>query len=92
MSPAGRWTGLYSCATNTLIVNDTHSHAWPQQEVCFQYWPHDKMSRYGEFSIEILSSNQYDGYTERVLSIVTDKVKEDTMPHVIKNTPFTPDI
>ena len=50
------------------------------------------MKRFGEFSVEILSSNQYDGYTERILSIGTDKVKKIKYMHIMyQNTiSFTP--
>ena len=44
--------------------------------MCYQYWPNDEMAlelHDKEFSIEVLMTNQYDDYIERVLSTV-DKV------------------
>ena len=44
------------------------------QEVCHQYWPHQGMESYGEFTIESGGQEDHDGYTTRTLYLAAAKV------------------
>ena len=44
------------------------------QEVCYQYWPGQRTQSYGEFRIELISEESYNGYIMRTVSVQQAKV------------------
>jgi hypothetical protein len=46
------------------------------QEVCYQYWPGQRVQSYGEFRVELLSEEKKSGYTLRTFSVQQAKVKD----------------
>ena len=47
-----------------------------EQEVCYQYWPDSDAKKHGEYSVELVSDTENDGYAERIIS-VKDKVNRE---------------
>ena len=58
-----------------------------EQEVCYQYWPwpDSDAKKYGEYSVELVSDTENDGYVERVIS-VKDKVNREIHILLIRST------
>ena len=44
-----------------------------EQVVCYQYWPDSDAKKHGEYSGELVSDTENEGYVERIIS-VKDKV------------------
>ena len=44
--------------------------------MCYQYWPDSDTKKHGEYSVELVSDTENDGYAERIIS-VKDKVTRE---------------
>ena len=45
------------------------------QEVCYQYWPGQRAQSYGEFKVELINEDKYNGYVLRTFSLQQAKVR-----------------
>ena len=44
------------------------------QEVCYQYWPSDGTQTYGEFTVDILGEEKFEGFSLRSFGVLNAKV------------------
>ena len=44
------------------------------QEVCYQYWPSSGAQTYGEFTVEILGEEKFEGFFLRSFGVFNGKV------------------
>ena len=56
------------------LTGHTHFDNYVFQEVCYQYWPGQRTQSYGEFRIELISEESYNGYIMRSFSVQQAKV------------------
>ena len=46
----------------------------PLQEVCYQYWPRGGSQTYGEFTVELLGEEKFNGFSLRTFGAFNSKV------------------
>ena len=44
------------------------------QEVCYQYWPSGSTQTYGEFTVEVLGEENFQGFSLRSFGVLNAKV------------------
>ena len=50
------------------------------QEVCYQYWPSGSTQTYGEFTVEVLGEENFQGFCLRTFGVLNTKVSPSHYP------------
>jgi protein tyrosine phosphatase len=61
------WKMVFSRKCSVVVMLSDLSEL--DEEVCYQYWPGQRVQSYGEFRVELLSEEKKSGYTLRTFSV-----------------------